>query len=144
MTNEEKYHVWLRYAQYDLDSAAAMFLGGRWFYVVFMCQQAIEKLCKGLYVFFVEDKVPRIHNIKTIFFRFKEKLSCPIDNDVFVIFDRLSAHYISNRYPDLVESPDHAVSKEEAEYLLAKTKEVFSWLQTLKPSTGLPGNTPPE
>jgi hypothetical protein len=38
MTNEEKYGYWLTHAQYDLDTAGAMFTSGRWFYVVFMCQ----------------------------------------------------------------------------------------------------------
>ena len=49
MTAEEKYAYWLELASYDLESAGAMNAAGRWFYVVFMCQQAIEKLCKGLY-----------------------------------------------------------------------------------------------
>jgi len=52
MTKEEKYDYWLELAQYDLDTAAAMFSSGRWFYVIFMCQQAIEKLCKGLYTIY--------------------------------------------------------------------------------------------
>ena len=49
MTAEEKYVYWLELAKYDLESASSMHSTGRWFYVVFMCQQAIEKLCKGLY-----------------------------------------------------------------------------------------------
>ena len=83
MTKEEKYAYWLELAQYDLDTAAAMFSSGRWFYVVFMCQQAIEKLCKGLYTL----------------------------------------------------QANKQISKNEAELLLTKSKEVFSWLLTLKPST---------
>jgi HEPN domain-containing protein len=51
MTNEDKYAYWLKLAQYDLDSAGAMYTSGRWFYVAFMCQQAIEKSCKGLLIF---------------------------------------------------------------------------------------------
>jgi len=67
MTEEEKFNYWIELAQYDLDTAAAMFSTGRWFYVVFMCQQAIEKYCKGLYTLYIDDSVPKIHNIKTIF-----------------------------------------------------------------------------
>jgi HEPN domain-containing protein len=74
MTDEEKFNYWIELAQYDLDTVAAMFSTGRWFYVVFMCQQVIEKCCKGLYTLFVDDNVPKINNIKTIFTRFKEKL----------------------------------------------------------------------
>ena len=55
LTTEEKYQYWLSYAQNDIDSAAVMLQGGRWFYTVFMCQQAIEKLVKGLYTIYVDD-----------------------------------------------------------------------------------------
>jgi HEPN domain-containing protein len=43
-----------------------MLQSGRWFYTVFMCQQAIEKLIKGLYVLYVDDNVPRLHDINSI------------------------------------------------------------------------------
>jgi hypothetical protein len=47
----EKYAYWEDIAEYDLKTAEAMYQSGRYLYVVFMCQQAIEKLVKGLYVF---------------------------------------------------------------------------------------------
>jgi len=47
----------------NMETAQAMFETGRWLYVVFMCQQAIEKLCKGLYLLYIDDNVPRIHDI---------------------------------------------------------------------------------
>jgi HEPN domain-containing protein len=46
---QEKYDYWLDIAKYDLDTADAMLDSKRWLYVVFMCQQAVEKLTKGLY-----------------------------------------------------------------------------------------------
>ena len=142
MTKDEKYNYWLELAQYDLDTAVAMFSSGRWFYVIFMCQQAIEKLCKGLYTLYLDDNVPKIHNIKQIFLCFEEKLSISVDEDNYRLFDSLSAYYLMNRYPDFSGQTTRQISKNEAESLLAKTKEVFSWLLTLKPSTELPGSTP--
>jgi len=87
-------------ARYDLDTAVAMFSTGRWFYVVFMCQQAIEKCCKGLYTLYIDDKVPKIHNINAVVSRFKDKLPVPVSEDVLRLFDSLSAQYITYRYPD--------------------------------------------
>jgi HEPN domain-containing protein len=141
MTEEEKYNYWIELAQYDFDTATAMFSTGRWFYVVFMCQQAIEKCCKGLYTLYVDDNVPKIHNIKTIFSRFKEKIPTAnkvgdINEETERFFDTLSAHYITYRYPDFNNMPGQQTGKEEAEAILAKTREVFAWLLTLKPSTG--------
>ena len=142
MRVEEKYAYWLELAQYDLESADAMFTSGRWFYVVFMCQQAIEKLCKGLYTLYLDDNVPKIHNIKTIFSRFKGKLQVTASEDTLLFFDTLSSQYITNRYPDFEPGQVHRINKDEAELLLSKTREVFSWLLTLKPSTESPATTP--
>ena len=133
MTTEEKYAYWLEFAQYDLDSANAMFTSGRWFYVVFMCQQAIEKLCKGLYTLYLDDNVPKSHNIKQVFLCFEEKLTVTVDEDTYRLFDSLSAHYLSNRYPDFAKQTSKLLSKNEADLILTKTREVFSWLLTLKP-----------
>ena len=133
MTNEEKYSYWLELAQYDLDTASSMFKTGRWFYVVFMCQQAIEKYCKGLYTLYLDDDVPKIHNIKTIISRFKDKLPEKINDDTLHFFDILSAQYITYRYPDFENKPQNRTNESEARFILEKTMEVFLWLLTLKP-----------
>jgi HEPN domain-containing protein len=132
MTNDEKYNYWLTYAQYDLDTAEAMFSSGRWFYVVFMCQQALEKLVKGLYTVYVDDNVPKVHNIKTVFERFEDKLTIQANQEVYHVFDILSGYYLGNRYPDFMNDLTTTVNKNDAGYILQKAKEVFQWLQTLK------------
>jgi HEPN domain-containing protein len=113
MTPEEKYAYWYELAQYDLESAEAMFTAGRWFYVVFMCQQAIEKLCKGLYILYLNDNVPRIHNIKQIFLCFEEKTGVTVEEDKYHLFDSLSAHYLTTRYPDFTRQTDRQVNEEK-------------------------------
>ncbi|MCL1865703.1 MAG: HEPN domain-containing protein [Spirochaetes bacterium] len=117
MTKEEKYAYWIELAQYDLDSAAAMFSTGRWFYVIFMCQQAIEKCCKGLYTLYIDDNVPKIHNIKTIVSRFKDKLPIAVSEDTLRFLDFLSAQYITYRYPDFEQSPNRQTGEDEAEQI---------------------------
>ncbi|MDR2542844.1 MAG: HEPN domain-containing protein [Treponema sp.] len=59
MDLQEKFEYWLEIAKYDLETAEFMFTTGRWIYVVFMCQQSIEKLSKGLYLLFIDDNVPK-------------------------------------------------------------------------------------
>ncbi|MDR1388929.1 MAG: HEPN domain-containing protein [Treponema sp.] len=125
MTNEEKYVYWLTHARYDMDTAVAMFTSGRWFYVVIMCQQAIEKLVKGLYTMYINDTVPRVHNIKTLFERFGDKLTVHVSPEVYQLFDILSSHYLSNRYPDFMNDPAKNVDETNAKNILDKSKEVF-------------------
>ncbi|MDR1700902.1 MAG: HEPN domain-containing protein [Lachnoclostridium sp.] len=48
LDSTDKFLYWKDIAEYDLETAEAMFRTGRWLYVVFMCQQSIEKLCKGI------------------------------------------------------------------------------------------------
>jgi HEPN domain-containing protein len=133
MDIEEKFTYWLDHAQYDLDSAGVMHQGGRWLYVVFMCQQAVEKLCKGLYLLYIDDNVPRIHDISNLIRRFENKLSETISEDNFNFFDRLTNFYLNDRYPEYQQNISNMLNEQAAKAILDKTKEVFKWLLTLKP-----------
>ena len=98
MTKEEKYAYWLELAQYDLDAAASMFSAGCWFYVVFMCQQAVEKCCKGLYTLYLDDNVPKIHNIKPLFPVLRKNcraLSVRIHCVFLIIFPRITSPIVT-------------------------------------------------
>ena len=133
MKAQEKFEYWLDIAQYDLVTADTMLSGGRWLYVVFMCQQAIEKLMKGLYTLYIDDNVPRIHNIKTLIESFEDKLPVGISAEKYSFFDTLSAYYLNNRYPDFLSKLSLQISEIESKTILSQTKEVFDWLLTLKP-----------
>ena len=132
MTQEEKFAYWIQLAQYDIDTADTMFNGGRWFYVVFMCQQAIEKLCKGLYNFYIDDNVPKVHNIRFVLSKLENALSVPVSAEVYDFIDSLSAYYLTNRYPDFAAKPDVQINKTTAEQIAGKSREVYAWLLTLK------------
>ena len=129
----EKFEYWKDIAQYDLNTAKAMYKAGRWLYVVFMCQQAIEKLSKGLYLLFIDDNIPRIHDINSLMTKFEDKLPAPIDDNKRLFFAKLSAFYLNNRYPEYRERLSKSLNQEDAQDILKNTKEAFAWLLTLKP-----------
>lgn len=137
MNNEEKYDYWEDIAIYDLETAEAMLLAGRYLYVVFMCQQAVEKLVKGLFVLYKDEEPPRTHNIWNIFDRifhidkFGEKEKQDTEN-YFSFFDELLAYYISERYPSYKQKLSQSITEEKATEVLIKTKEVFAWLKSLR------------
>jgi HEPN domain-containing protein len=133
MTTNDKFDYWLDIAHYDLVTADAMFKAGRWLYVVFMCEQAIEKLCKGLYVLYKDDDVPRVHSISQIIKRFDDRLAVTITDEQYQFFNRLSSFYLEGRYPEYTQKLSALLNGEEAQDILNKTGEVFSWLLTLKP-----------
>ncbi len=133
----EKYEYWEDIAKYDLATAKAMLLSGRYLYVVFMCQQSIEKLIKGLFILHTGKEPPRIHNIWVIFDRifdiskFKESERIKTEK-YFIFFDELLAYYISERYPSYKTKLSQSITEERAEKVLNKTEEVYAWLESLK------------
>jgi HEPN domain-containing protein len=133
LTTEDKYQYWMDYARNDLDSAGVMLQSGRWFYTLFMCQQAIEKLVKGLYVLYIDDNVPRLHDINSIFDRFSEKIPEPLTEDRLKLFDTLSQFYLRSRYPDYTSALESLATEETAQLTYEKSKEAFEWLLTMKP-----------
>jgi HEPN domain-containing protein len=134
MDAQEKFEYWLNIAQYDLDTAESLLESKRWLYVVFMCQQAVEKLVKGVYGFYIDaDNIPRIHNITRLVKEFEKQLHEPVKDEFYNLFNSLSGYYLNNRYPDYITELTKTISEHQARDIFAQTKEVFSWLQTLKP-----------
>jgi len=132
---DEKYQYWLTYAQNDMDSAEFMLKSGRWFYTLFMCQQAIEKLVKGLYIICIDDNVSRFHDINNIFDRYKDKLSEQLTDERAELFDNLSQFYLRSRYPDYTSALASITTSEIAHSIYEKSKEAFQWLLTMKPQS---------
>ncbi|MCL1998442.1 MAG: HEPN domain-containing protein [Turicibacter sp.] len=130
----EKYEYWLDIAQYDIDTAQAMLKSGRWLYVVFMCQQAMEKLLKGLYVLYIDDNVPKTHNIRMIAEKLEDLLPEEFQDEHYDLFDDLTVHYLSGRYADYKQKLSESVNKQVATLFFKRTKEVFEWLLTMKQS----------
>jgi HEPN domain-containing protein len=54
---------WAEQARYDLDTARAMFDAGRYLYVLFCCQQAVEKILKALVARRSNKLPPRVHHL---------------------------------------------------------------------------------
>ena len=132
MDKQEKYEYWLDTAEYEKGAAYDMFKSGRWIYAVFMCQQSIEKLSKALYVYAVDENVPRIHNIRLIVAKVADTLNIKVSEARYAFFDSLVAYYISGRYTDYVDKIGALVGKEKAEEVLNMTEEAFAWLLTMK------------
>ena len=138
MNKGDKYLHWEDIASYDLDTAESMLKSGRYLYVVFMCQQSIEKLAKGLHVWTTDTEPPRTHNINLVIRPIWELLQVQLtdeqrlENETF--FAELLAYYISERYPSYKEKLSESIKQDKAQQVLEKTKRVFTWLKSLKTS----------
>ena len=132
MTNIEKYKKWLEIATDDLDTAEVMLKSGKYMYVSFMCQQAIEKLCKGIYVYTFNKEAPFTHNINVIL-RDIEKVTNSNDYKKYeTLFATLTSFYIIGRYDVYKQKISKDLDNESSKELLNKSKEAFVWLKSLQ------------
>lgn len=65
MTSEQRKDIkpWIEVSRYDLDTAKAMLRSRRYLYVLFICQQSLEKLFKAYVTAKTGEFPPRIHNL---------------------------------------------------------------------------------
>ncbi|MDR1038143.1 MAG: HEPN domain-containing protein [Deltaproteobacteria bacterium] len=122
-----------------------MFATGRWFYVLFMCQQSIEKLVKGLVGLYLGfNNILFTHNIRVLIELIEDKIHTHFPQETIEFFADLSKYAVNKRYPDYKSSIAQKATRPEALRFLNRSKEAFTWLQTLKPSEAKPEDTPPQ
>ena len=87
---------WADQARYDLETADAMLKAGRYLYVLFCCQQAVEKVAECSHCPKDGRIPPRVHNLV----RLAEVAEIASDSERIRFFGELSGYYIQSRYPE--------------------------------------------
>jgi HEPN domain-containing protein len=102
MTDFEEKDVksWLDASRYDLETAKALLKSRRYMYVLFMCQQSLEKLLKAHITAQTREFPPRIHNLA----RLAELTSLEFSQEEKMLLERLSLYYLQSRYPPDVQA----------------------------------------
>ena len=100
---------------------------GRYLYVLFCCQQAVEKLLKGLVIKHTNEMAPRTHDLLRLTGLAKIELS--EEQELFL--RQLCNYYIETRYPEEMQELARKVTPRIAYDYLNKTKEVLKWLARL-------------
>jgi HEPN domain-containing protein len=126
MEKKEKIEYWLDIADYDLETAKAMLTAGRYLYVVFMCQQALEKAIKALYIHRFDSEPPKSHNLAFIF----NQCGVTAPAETMTLFTTLSAHYINNRYPEYKHKLSTLLDHANAQEHLTNTEKTYTWLKS--------------
>ena len=124
--NEKTINNWLELARYDLDTASAMLSSGRYLYVSFTCQQAIEKLLKAIFVKKKNCTPPYTHNL----IRLCEEigLMAELSQKQLAFIEQLCSYYIQSRYTEEIQRLSVALTKEMASSMYHETGELFAWL----------------
>jgi HEPN domain-containing protein len=148
MTKADKYGYWLMLSDYDLDTIPCLADGRRWVYVAYLCQQAMERQLKGMYVYYNNAEAPKTHNVNFLFktISASEKFLAEADEERFAarrdacedfIVD-LMFYYMSD-YPFSYKNiTNRFVDEKTARELWAKTREYIAWLRSFQPTVDVP------
>lgn len=126
MEIKEKINFWLENAEYDLQTAEVMHNSARYAYTAFMCQQAIEKIIKAIYLQEKKSEAARSHNLSYLI----GLLNISADQVPLDLLGELSAYYLEGRYPTYKEKISQLINKNKSGELLSQTKECFKWLKS--------------
>lgn len=119
---------WVDIANYDLETAKAMLMTGRYLYVGFMCHQTIEKILKAYYVRKLNDIPPYTHNLSRLanLSSIYEELN-ESQKDFLDILEPLN---IEARYPTYKDMILKSLTKEKCELLISKTEGLSKWIES--------------
>ena len=118
---------WLEIADYDLDTAEAMYQTGRWLYVAFMCHQVIEKTLKAYWSGTCGNEPPYTHNHKRLAdgCGLYEQLS----EEQKDFIETIANYNIEARYPEDKEALSRTLTKQACRYLIDETKMLQQWIK---------------
>lgn len=117
--------IWLDDAEYDLGSAEAMLASGKFFFVIFMCHLAIEKLLKAVIIERTETPPPRIHGLISL----AAKSGVFFSEEHREIINELDDMGVVTRYPDGRQALTETLTKERATKIFKRTVEFNKWLK---------------
>lgn len=148
MNKQEKCGYWLMLSDYDLGTIDALIQGERWVYVAYLCQQAVERQLKGMYVYFMEAEPPKTHNVNFLFSKIVACESFHAQTDSARLEARknecedflmdIMFYYMSD-YPFSYKNiANRFVDRTLALELYEKTKDFVSWLRAFLPEIEIP------
>ena len=128
MTSEEKTSYWIGIADYDLETAEAMYQTGRWLYVAFMCHQVIEKTMKAYWCKTQPEDPPYTHNL--ILLASQSGLADAMSDEQNLFIARIMPMNIAARYPSYKDQLSKSLNKESCRIIIDTTKQLQQWIKS--------------
>jgi len=128
MTAEEKTQYWLNIADYDLETAEAMYNTGRWLYVAFMCHQVIEKTLKAYWCKTQPEDPPYTHNL--ILLATQSGLAEIMSDEQNLFIARIMPMNIAARYPSYKDQLSKTLNENTCRTIIDNTQQLQSWIKS--------------
>jgi HEPN domain-containing protein len=123
----EKVKYWIDLSDYDLETAEAMLVSGRYLYVGFICHQTIEKILKAYFCSKFIEPPPFSHNLS--YLTGKSGINDLLADEYMNFIDLLEPLNIEARYPTHKAELLKSLSKERCEEILLKTENLQKWVK---------------
>lgn len=145
MTGLEKYRYWMVLSDYDLATATDLIHCERWPYVAYLCQQAVERLLKGMYVCYMGKEAPKTHNVPFLFSKVSEypqlcggeagsRFSNERDRFEDFLID-LMFYYVTDYPFSYKKVMDRFIDRNTALNIYEKSQELLQWLKSFQAET---------
>ncbi len=118
---------WIKQAEYDMETAQAMFDAARYFYVVFMCHLTVEKALKGAFASKLGQMPPKTHNLLYLMKRIG--VSPPEATGKFLV--RRNEASVATRHPESLDVLRRDFTADVVKRILSQTRETLLWIKTL-------------
>ena len=123
----DKVAYWLDIADYDLDTAEAMYQTGRWLYVAFMCHQVIEKTLKAYWCGTQPEAPPYTHSHTRL--AGGSGLYELMNDEQRDFLDLITNYNIEARYPENKEELARTLTDEFCRQMIDETKKLQQWIK---------------
>jgi len=123
----EKVKYWIDLSDYDLETAEAMLVSGRYLYVGFMCHQSIEKILKAYFSSKSSETPPYSHNLTML--SDKSGINDLLENDFKEFLNILEPLNIEARYPTHKQQLLKSLTENRCKEILLTTKILQKWVK---------------
>ena len=124
---QDKVKYWVELADYDFETAQAMFETKRFLYVGFMCHQVIEKILKAYWSSVLEEPALKIHSLSRL--AEKSGLDKDMSEEQTDFIDSLEPLNIEARYPSYKDRLMNTLTEERCKELIKQTDELRLWIK---------------
>lgn len=123
----DKVTYWIDIADYDIETAEAMYKTGRWLYVAFMCHQAIEKTLKAYWCATQPEDPPYTHNHMRLaegsgIYEF-------MSDEQKDFLETITNYNIEARYPEDKAELSRTLTPQVCRQLIDETKQLLIWIK---------------
>ncbi len=142
MTGLEKYQYWKILSDYDIETARVLLENKRFNHVAVLCEQAAERIIKGMFIYHTGKETPKSHNVPFLANKLanNERFS---SNEEGIRFEKerndyentmvdLMFYYVSDYPFSYKKFQERFISETVARELYEKTLKLLRWLESFQ------------